>query len=140
MRSFQNDMKFGMKGETAIHSKISQHFSGMGLIRNTKDIYNDPYYRYDYEAADGTSFELKTRRNSKTAYPTTIVPASKIVPDCKNRQFFVFVFTDCCCKIEYNKEIWDKFRVTDVVTYRYGREDRPTPHYHIPISHLLEMC
>ena len=81
MRTFQNDMTYGMEKEMSMLSKLSQHFIEYGKITNTKDLYQDPYHKYDFEAEDGTTFELKSRRNKKKAYPTTILPFSKIVPD-----------------------------------------------------------
>ena len=139
MRTFQNDMTYGMEKEMSMLSKLSQHFIEYGKITNTKDLYQDPYHKYDFEAEDGTTFELKSRCNKKKAYPTTILPFSKIVPDAEHKQVFIFAFTDCDCKIEYNKELWDTFQVKDIETFRYGRVDLPKPHYCIPIQHLLEI-
>jgi hypothetical protein len=139
MRTFQNDMNYGMEKEMTMLGKLSQHFIEYGTITNTKDLYKDPYYKYDFEAEDGTTFELKSRRNKKQTYPTTILPVSKIIPDAKHKQVFIFAFTDCCCKIEYSKELWDTFEVRDIEVFRYGRIDLPKPHYCIPIQHLLEI-
>ena len=137
MRTFKQDMAYGMNGEGTIHTKIQAHFCDLGKITNTKELYNNPYCKYDYEAEDGTRFELKTRRCKMSQYPTTIVPATKITKDA--RQFFIFSFTDGCYKIEYDKDLFAGFTTTDIQVFRYGRNDRPTPHIHIPVEYLQEM-
>ena len=105
-RSFKNDLTFGLEKEIEVIDIIKLNFDDEVDIQNTKDIYGDDYYIYDFEAKSGSSWELKARRIKKYQYPTTIVPVSKIrITD--KKQFFIFNFTDACCSIEYNKELWD---------------------------------
>ena len=138
-RTFKKDMDFGMKGEGVIHQKISSYFSKLGKISNTKELYKTPYYKYDFEAEDGTTFELKTRRCSKNQYPTTIIPSNKIIKDANHRQFFIFSFTDGCYYILYNKELFDTFEIRDIEVFRTGINDLPKSHIHIPVNHLQKM-
>jgi len=140
MRSFNNDMAFGMNKEVTMLAQLSQHFIEYGKITNTKELYKDPYYKYDFEADDGTSFELKSRRNTKNGYPTTFLPVHKINRNASHKQVYIFSFTDCLCKIEYDKDVWDKFEKQEIQTYRYGRIDRPQLHYCIPIELLIDIC
>ena len=136
VRSFNNDLNFGLEKELEIIDILKLNFDDEVDIRNTKDIYNDEFYIYDFEAKSGTTFELKSRRVKKNDYPTTIVPVSK-VRDTDKKQLFIFNFTDACCSIEYDKEVWSKFLIKDVSTWRFGKIDIPKPHYHIPVN-LLE--
>ena len=139
MRTFKQDMEYGMNGEGIIQSKLSSHFSKMGKITNTKELYKNPYHKYDYEAEDGTTFELKTRRVKKNQYPTTIIPSAKIIKNASHRQFFIFSFLDGIYQIEYSKELFDTFQIGDVEVFRCGRQDFPTPHIHIPVKYLQEI-
>ena len=137
-RSFKNDLKYGLDKELEVVDMLKLNWEDEADIRNTKDIYGDDYYIYDFEANSGTSWELKSRRCNKHTYPTTIVPVSK-VRDTDKKQVFVFNFKDACCSLDYDKDLWDTFVIADVMTYRYGKVDKPKPHYHIPIDKLTDL-
>ncbi len=137
-RSFKNDLKFGLEKELEVVDMLQLNWEDEADIRNTKDIYGDDYYIYDFEANSGTSWELKSRRCNKHTYPTTIVPVSKVRQTDK-KQVFVFNFKDACCSLDYDKDLWDTFVIADVMTYRYGKVDKPKPHYHIPIDKLTDL-
>jgi len=137
-RSFKNDLQYGLEKELEVIDILKLNFEDERNIRTTKDIYGDDYYIYDFEAESGTAFELKSRRVRKFQYPSTIVPVSKI-RETDKKQIFIFNFTDACCSIEYNKELWDKFEVKNVSTQRFGKLDLPKPHFHIPIKHLKDL-
>ena len=138
IRSFKNDLKMGLEKELEVIDILKLNWEDEEDIKNTKDIYGDDYYIYDFEANSGTSWELKSRRCNKHTYPTTIVPVSK-VRDTDKKQVFVFNFKDATCSLDYEKELWDTFEVKDVMTYRYGIRDRPKPHYHIPVDKLTDL-
>jgi hypothetical protein len=138
VRSFKNDLRFGLEKEMEVIDILKLNFDDECEIRSTKDIYNDDYYIYDFESQSGTSWELKSRRVRKNQYSTTIVPVSK-VRNTDKKQIFIFDFTDACCSIDYNKELWDTFEIRDVTTQRFGKMDLPKPHYHIPIRHLTDL-
>ena len=138
IRSFKNDLKMGLDKELEVVDILKLNWDDEVNIQNTKDLYNDDYYIYDFEANSGTSWELKSRRCNKHTYPTTIVPVSKVRQTDK-KQVFVFNFKDACCSLDYDKELWDTFEIKDVETYRYGKIDRPKPHYHIPVCILIDL-
>ena len=52
---------------------------------------------------------------------------------------FVFNLKDATCSLDYDKDLWDTFEIRDVMTYRFGIQDRPKPHYHIPIDKLTDL-
>lgn len=138
LRSFKNDLRFGLEKELEVIDILKMNFDDEVDIQSTKDLYDDEYYIYDFEAKSGTSFELKSRRIRKNQFPTTIVPVSK-VRDTDKKQIFVFNFTDACCSIEYEKELWDTFEIRDVSTNRFGKLDLPKPHYFLPIKYLKDL-
>ena len=137
-RSFKNDLKYGLDRELEVVDMLKLNWEDEVDIRNTKDIYGDDYYIYDFEANSGTSWELKSRRCNKNTYPTTIVPVAKVRQTDK-KQIFVFNFQDATCSLDYDKELWDTFEIKDVMTYRWGKVDKPKPHYHIPIDKLTDL-
>lgn len=138
VRSFKNDLMFGLEKELEVIDMLKLNWEEEVDIRNTKDIYNNKHYIYDFEANSGTSWELKSRRCNKHTYPTTIVPVSKIRMTDK-KQIFVFNFADACCSLDYDKDLWDTFLIKDVMTYRFGIVDKPKPHYHIPVELLTDL-
>jgi hypothetical protein len=133
IRSLANDLAFGLSKET-IENILTNNFGEE--FKNTKELYNDEYYPYDFEGlSTKMSVEMKSRRNTKNQYPTTIIPTHK-VRNTNNKQVFVFNFTNEMCYIEYSKELFDTFEKKMITTYRQGIIDVPKPHFLIPICHL----
>jgi hypothetical protein len=135
-RSLSNDLKFGLSKEN-IENILKLNFEEE--FKNTKDLYNDPYYPYDFEGLTSkTAVEMKSRRVRKNAYDDTILPVHK-VRNTNDKQIFIFNFVDEMCYIEYSKEVFDKFKRKDITTQREGIVDRPKPHFCIPVNILLSM-
>ena len=141
MRSLAEDLKFGLKNEEAVSGvlkTLSVMYDEAEFI-NTKELYKDYYYPFDFEGTTHkTAVEMKSRRNKKNTYPTTIIPVAKVMTN-GVRQLFMFKFTDCITYIEYDKAVFDKFVVSDITTERYGARDVPKPHFHIPVGLLLDI-
>jgi hypothetical protein len=141
MRSLAEDLKFGLKNEEAVSgvlNTLSVMYDEAEFI-NTKELYKDYYYPFDFEGTTHkTAVEMKSRRNKKNTYPTTIIPVAKVMTT-GVRQLFMFKFTDCITYIEYDKAVFDKFVVSDITTERYGARDVPKPHFHIPVGLLLDI-
>tara|TARA_R110002012_G_scaffold321229_1_gene548254 strand:+ start:902 stop:1450 length:549 start_codon:yes stop_codon:yes gene_type:complete len=70
----------------------------------------DRYNSFDFVSEDGKNyFEVKTRRNDKFKYPSTIVPTSKIVKAKKYNKkgknvYFVFNFTDVISIVKFSND------------------------------------
>jgi len=136
-RSLANDLRYGMKTEETIVETFNRYFGTE--FRNTKEIYNTPYYKYDFENADKSiCIELKSRRNRYDEYPTTIIPVSKVLT-ITGRYIFVFKFTDGTYYIDYNKEKFSKYSIRLISTYRKGIVDAPKPHFCINITDLVKI-
>ena len=142
MRSLRNDLKFGLGKELEIVDLLQFNFCDLydeDEFKNTKDLYQDDFYPYDFEGMrNGTSIELKSRRVKKNTYPTTIIPVSKVRNTTK-KQLFIFNFTDNCSYIEYDKTLFDTFEVRNITTERWGVVDKPKPHYCIPVNLLKDL-
>ena len=136
-RSLANDLKFGLDNEITIIDLLNTTFGEVFI--NTKDKYNDQYYPYDFEGDKGCCVELKSRRNTYRAYPTTIIPVGKILEFNNKRQMFVFQFTDGFYYTQYEATRFNTYEIKMITTQRKGIVDKPKPHYCIPISDLIKM-
>lgn len=92
------DHKFGDEQELLNLPIISDFLNQK--FRKTKR-----YFVFDYEN-DNTYVELKSRRNAKAKYPTTIVGKNKLdyAKTCGKDVFFFFQFTDGLYYWKYNDE------------------------------------
>ena len=141
LRTKARDLEMGLKNEERLLGMLKHNFcekyNEEDLV-NTKDTHSQ-YHKCDWEGTtNGTHFEMKSRRNTKQAYPTTIFPVHKIM-DTTKPQVFIFHFTDVTCFIEYNKELFDKFRKRTGQTYRDGKYDLPQLQYEIPVVMLTDL-
>lgn len=131
----QKDLLFGNKNECILLDEISSHFK----INLTKLGQMHPF---DFRDADSTMYiELKSRRCNFDTYSDTMVSYNKIkyIHDHPERKYyFVFSFIDGVYYIEYDKQLFENFRVN-----RGGRCDRGEPEYKqylfIPIEQLQQI-
>lgn len=142
MKSYKSDKSFGLSKELEVIDMLKMNFCEIydeEDIQDTKTLYQDEFYPYDFEGSTNkTCFELKSRRVKKRQYPTTIIPVSK-VRNTDKKQIFVFNFTDNCSYIEYNKELFDTFQIQHITTERFGIVDKPKPHFCIPVNLLIDL-
>ena len=142
IRSLANDLRFGLEKELEVVDMLKLNFCELyneDDIKNTKELYQDEYYPYDYEGiTNGTCFEMKSRRVKKNHYPTTIIPVHKVRKTDK-KQLFIFNFTDNCSYIEYEEELFKTFQQRLITTERFGTIDKPKPHYLIPVNLLKDL-
>lgn len=137
-RSLANDLKMGGESEDANEAIFNRVFGDTFV--NTKIKYNDPYCPYDYEGeTTNTRIELKSRRNTYRAYPTTIVPVSKVLSTHKGRHIFTFLFTDGLYYVDYDSDKFSKYEIKMITTQRKGIVDKPKPHFCIPIVDLQKI-
>jgi len=129
MPSIATDLTYGLKKETDIITTLSTFF-GKDLVKTA-----DPFCKFDFTTIEeDLTIELKSRRNTMAAYPTTLLPIHK--SNDRENLYFVFNFTDKVAYIKYNKEVFDTFK-TCFITAR-GRE-RGADHFLIPVSLLKEI-
>jgi len=137
-RSLTNDIKFGLSKEVDILPTLSSRWNNEINIMNTKDKYNDEYYPFDFESDTLTSWEVKSRRNTKYKYSTTIIPVHK-VRQVDTEQIFVFNFTDECSYITYDKDLFKTFSTRWIKVDREGGNPNPVLHYEIPVNKLIDI-
>lgn len=127
--TIMKDLQLGSINEESFLPKLVSHF-GDHTIQKTPN----KYCVYDYIGSDGTTYELKTRRNTKTRYDTTLMPCHKVLHNTK--QYFLIRFSDQDCYIEYDKDKFNTYETTMVTDCRPGMNFKQKEHYLIPITDL----
>jgi hypothetical protein len=135
MLDVRSDLKFGLGKEDYVLQRIKNVFQNDN-IRNTKEMYGD-YCIFDFESTDGTSWEVKSRRNTKSQYPTTILPVHK-ARTVETKQYYVFHFLDATSYIEYDKELFDTFKISYIYDGRPNGSHKSVPHFEIPVGLLTD--
>ena len=126
MPSLEIDLTYGLVKEQDIITTLSKFFE-KDLKKTT-----DHFCKYDFTTTENDlTIELKSRRNTMTAYKTTLLPIHKT--NDRENLYFVFQFTDKLAYIKYEKEVFDTFE-TCYITAR-GRE-RGANHFLIPVDLL----
>jgi hypothetical protein len=132
MASFKNDYAFGISNEDTVLEIITKYFND-GVITKAAS----PYSKYDFKG-DKCYYELKSRNCSYNTYPTTIIPASKIMKD--NKEYFLFSFTDGLYYIEYDETVFSAFSIGSFVrNQRVDYNDKKSLYYYIPIEKLIKI-
>jgi len=93
---------------------------------------------YDYEGTKA-SYELKSRNNTYSKYPTTCIGTDKIKSDHHKDQVFIFHFTDGDYYIRYDKKLFDTFETKNFRRYRIGHRDVEKLYTYIPIECLTKI-
>ena len=115
--NYKADQVFGIEQE-ATHLPIITKFLNVDLKKTKR------YFVFDYEAPN-IYIELKSRRNAKAQYPTTLVGKNKLdyAKTCGRDVFFFFNFTDGLYYWKYDDAlIGDKVKIA-----KGGRFDRGRP-------------
>jgi hypothetical protein len=127
----KDDLDLGLKNEISILPKLHKHFMDDTITKT-----ENKYEVYDYESEDGTHYEVKTRRNTKTQYPTTLLPCHKI---CHTKeQYFIFSYLDKDCVIKYRKDQFDTYGTIMMSDCRKGMNGKKVNHYLIPVADLVD--
>jgi hypothetical protein len=124
------DIAFGTQYERPIIARLES------LFGETIHKAEDRYSLFDAYSVN-TKYEIKSRRNKYTDYPTTIVAVDKTKT--AGRLVFVFHFLDQLCYIEYNKERWAKYEIKNVSAFRSGGKRTDKPHFFIDIKDLTKI-
>ena len=139
IRNFKDDLKYGLSNEETVLNVIKRQWPNENNIKNTKELYNNEYHSYDFESESGTTWELKSRRNSKWAYATTYIEAHKMRPDESKDQYYIFKFTNKICYIKYERELFNTFQTETICVSRAGRRDMPQLKIAVPVELLIDI-
>jgi hypothetical protein len=128
-RTFNEDYTFGLNGEGAV----------LDAIRIFDPTLQKTSVFHPFDFVGTTTFvELKTRRNKKDTYPTTMISQSKVDYAMKNIGFdyvFCFLFEDGLYYIKFDKEKFARFEVRNGGRYDRGRVEE-NKYCYIPVDCL----
>lgn len=133
MRTTRQEINYGVRQENILIEKIRERF-GDNIIKTP-----DRFDPYDFFCFD-KYLELKSRRNTKNKYPTTIIGKDKIDLGLKYIQLgykiiLLFNFTDEFCYYELKED-------DELISSIIKRHDRNTrkEHIEIPVEQLKTIC
>ena len=125
--AFQRDYQFGKQQEVVLLPRLNEFFKDE--IKPT----TDKFHKYDFEGKEYV-YEMKSRTCCFETYPTTLLPADKVITD--KKQIFLFNFTNGLYYIEYNEEAWKDIEIASFRRFRIGVNDKEKPYYHISTTLL----
>jgi hypothetical protein len=128
----QDDIVFGKKHEDLVMPKLAVFGEIMKM--------EDEFCPFDFRTKNKSTFiELKTRTNTRSKYPTTMVSQSKVdiakqYP--KKKFIFCFNFIDGLYYIPYSKEVFDEFEIAGGSRITKGVHEHNIYCY-IPVDKLI---
>jgi hypothetical protein len=125
-RHFQNDYIYGKEQEAQILPLLKEYFND-DINQNIKQYAQYDFYNNQY------NFELKSRKNLSTTYPTTMITKNKL-KDNNKELILLFNYIDGLYYIKYNEEDFNKFE--SKLFKRFGVTAEPLEHVYIPIEKL----
>lgn len=130
MKSYYVDYNKGSSDEIVVLPIINKYFNRN--IKKTEGRYN----KFDFED-DEYKYEMKSRNNNYSTFPTTLIPEDKLT--CKNI-IFLFKFLDGLYYIEYEETLFKTFNKNEFCRKkRYDYNDKPKEYIFIPIECLKKI-
>jgi hypothetical protein len=130
--NFNKDYLFGITQENSVSNKIELYFNDI-LTPTSR------YCKYDFKGSKYL-YELKSRNNKYSQFPTTLIAKDKVLDNPELPQVFIFNFTDGLYYIKYDKIVFDGFDCLDFK--RRARDDKvdiEKLYYYIPIINLTKI-
>jgi hypothetical protein len=125
MVHYPDDYKWGTEAEQEILQDLEKYF------RNELNQYPQKA-KHDFWD-DNNNYEIKSRTNSFSRYPTTMITANKVSGD--KPIMFIFNFTDRICGIKYDAEKFAGYEKKDFSRANQKWDEKPT--FFIPIADLF---
>lgn len=130
MVHWETSYKYGKSKETEILPLITKYFK--------RDIqqYTNQYDNFDFYD-DLYEYELKSRTNVYSKYPTTMITKNKTEKVTSKKVILLFNFTDGLYFIEYNENQFNKYQSR--MFSRLGEKWDEKKHIYIPITDLKKV-
>lgn len=123
----ENDYQYGRGKEGEVLDKMNDFFKDN--IKQTAERYDTKDY-----LGEKYKYELKSRRNTYKAYPTTIIPTDKVKEGVN--YVFLFNFTDGLYYIYYSEELFKTFNQGTFQRRDNGQNNPNKIYWYIPIEYL----
>lgn len=131
MVNIEKDYIYGEEQQKKLKSILEAKF---GTLKEM-----DRWSKHDFKNQH-FNIEIKSRKNTYSAYPTTLITCNKIVEEPNKRLYFIFNFTDGVYYIRYKKALFDTFekKMFSRINQAYDEKE----YLYIPIQYLknLETC
>ena len=129
MVNFEKDYLYGIQKQKEILPILLRDYFGKKDLEETVGRWK----KYDFYN-DKSIFELKSRKNTKTRYPTTLITCNKVVSESGKDLIFLFNFTDQLCFIKYDEKLFSTFerRLFSRINESFDEKD----YFYIPIERL----
>ena len=124
MVHYHQDYLRGKENEKKVLEIIKEFWKDREIIHET-----DKWCKYDFSCKNYT-YELKTRTNTYSRYPTTMITCNKL----EKGRILLFSYTDGLYFIEYDEEQFKDFETASFS--RYGQVWDEKLHIYIPIDKL----
>lgn len=129
--TIEEDLEFGLTAETDLLNTLRSFF------KNNFYKIDNPRSPWDYQN-DTHFFEMKSRRNNKDTYPTTMIPKNKVRHP---NTIFLFNFYDGVYYIHYDKDLFDTFECRlNQRQSNSNHTNRIQETYFIPVKLLSPIC
>jgi len=137
------DIKFGLENENLIRKQLSGYLKEKENLPTLKlKKIKNQFYEFDFSDKNNDCLvELKTRKVTYNAYPTSMIGFNKIEKGLKklkkNRDmniFIVFNFTDRICYHKLSLK-YKKFYLKNVKPYSY-KQKPPKDYLYFPVKNL----
>jgi len=127
MVHFEDDYLYGIQKQKEILPILIDYFGPD--LEETKG----KWTKYEFYN-DKSIFELKSRKNTKTRYPTTLLTCNKVVSEDGKDLIFLFKFTDELCYIKYDSDLFSTFerRLFSRIDQTFDEKE----YFYIPIECL----
>jgi hypothetical protein len=130
MVHWEQSYKFGKSKEADILPLLRAFFK--------RDIQQYPNQYDDFDFYDDeTEYEVKSRTNTYSKYPTTMITQNKTQKTTSKKVILLFNFTDDLYYIEYNKSQFGKYQSR--LFSRLGQSWDEKTHIFIPITDLTKV-
>ena len=129
--SLQKDIDFGCKKEVELFDTLCSKFGDLVQC-------DDKYSKFDFYN-DKYEIELKSRRNARNTYPTTMIASDKYSRYTDKKIVFVFCFTDGIYYIKYKHKQFKKYEKKLFKRSRPGHYDVQKEYVYIPVSDLKKL-
>jgi len=128
--TYHKDYSYGKKQQEIIIDILKDYFDSPNMKATP-----ERYCKWDFED-DKNLYELKSRKNRKNQYPTTLLTCNKVISSDK-QQIFVFNFTDQICYLKYDKHVFDTFERKPYS--RINKEEDMTDYFFVPLEYLTTL-
>jgi hypothetical protein len=131
-------IEIGMKGENYVLPFLQRNFPESKDIMNTKERLKNEFCGWDFDDEEDNRWEVKTRPDiTHNKYLTMFISAHKMNHQAEGKKLYmVFNCVDGVWCVEYEKQLFDTFHISDNFDRRRNRWEKVV---NIPHKYLRQL-